>query len=96
MEDVEMYYDKMSDEYEHVVRSWGYNLPETVIESLITHGHLTKHPKFSMLDLGCGDGLCGMDLKVDLLFMISFGVNILFNFNYINSRDTVKGSPHSY
>ena len=43
MEDVEMYYDAMSDEYEHVVRSWGYNLPDTVIESLMMQQNFSSH-----------------------------------------------------
>ena len=64
MEDVEKYYDTMSNEYETVVRSWGYNMPESVVEALVTHGNLNKEKASSILDMGCGDGLCGFVLKV--------------------------------
>ena len=64
MDDVEKYYDNMANEYEYVVRSWGYNMPEVVLEALVKYGNLQKEKHFSMLDLGCGDGLCGCILKV--------------------------------
>ena len=64
MEDIEKYYDDMSNDYENVVRSWGYNMPEAVVEALEIHGNLNKKNVSSMLDIGCGDGLCGHILKV--------------------------------
>ena len=67
MEDVEKYYDDMSNDYENVVRSWGYNMPESVVEALETHGNLNKETTWSMLDIGCGDGLCGHVIKVVLV-----------------------------
>ena len=67
MEDVEKYYDDMSNDYENVVRSWGYNMPESVAEALEIHGNLTKDNVWSMLDIGCGDGLFGAILKVMLV-----------------------------
>ena len=64
MDDIEKYYDDMSNDYENVVRSWGYNMPEAVVEALEIHGNLKKQNVSSMLDIGCGDGLCGHILKV--------------------------------
>ena len=61
---VEKYYDDMSNDYENVVRSWGYNMSEAVVEALEIHGNLNKQNVSSMLDIGCGDGLCGHILKV--------------------------------
>ena len=66
MEDIEKYYDDMANDYESVVRSWGYNMPEAVVEALEIHGNLNKGTVLSMLDIGCGDGLCGYSLKVIL------------------------------
>ena len=71
MEDVEKYYDDMSNDYENVVRSWGYNMPESVVEALELYGNLKKENAWSMLDIGCGDGLCGNILKVILIINIS-------------------------
>ena len=62
MEDIEKYYDDMANDYESVVRSWGYNMPEAVVEALEIHGNLNKDTVLSMLDIGCGDGLCGWRL----------------------------------
>ena len=56
----------MSNEYEYVVRSWGYNMPEAMIDTLITHGNIETGNLYSILDLGCGDGLCGYVAKVGL------------------------------
>ena len=64
MEDIEKYFDDMSNDYTSVVRSWGYNMPEAVVEALEIHGNLNKDTVSSMLDIGCGDGLCGHILKV--------------------------------
>ena len=57
-------YDHIANDYEDLVRSWGYNMPEVVVKTLIKHANLypEQHPK--ILDLGCGDGLCGQMLKV--------------------------------
>ena len=73
MEDVEKYYDDMSNEYENVVRSWGYNMPEAVVDALVNHGNIVQENLYSILDLGCGDGLCGCILKV------LYGENFIIN-----------------
>ena len=65
---VEKYYDDMAIDYEEVVRSWGYNMPESVVDSLIHHANISKHETFKLLDLGCGDGLCGLVFKVKNVF----------------------------
>ena len=57
-------YDAIADDYEDLVRSWGYNMPEVVINALMEHGQLSPDKNQSILDLACGDGLCGKYLKV--------------------------------
>ena len=57
-------YDAIADDYEDLVRSWGYNMPEVVINALMEHGQLSPDKNPSILDLACGDGLCGKYLKV--------------------------------
>ena len=61
---VKEYYDKIASDYEAMVRSWGYHMPEIVINSLVRHGSLGTTDNASVLDLGCGDGLCGQILDV--------------------------------
>ena len=56
----------MAYDYEDVMRSWGYYMPETVIDALMNYGNLSLENQQSMLDLGCGDGLCGRVIKVGL------------------------------
>ena len=57
-------YDAIADDYEDLVRSWGYNMPEVVINALMEHGQLSPDKNPLILDLACGDGLCGKYLKV--------------------------------
>ena len=57
-------YDSIADDYEDLVRSWGYNMPEVVVNALMEHGKLSPDQKPLILDLACGDGLCGKYLKV--------------------------------
>ena len=64
IENVEKYYDEMATDYEEVVRNWGYNMPETAVNSLVNPAGLSKNRAFQLLDLGCGDGLCGLTLQV--------------------------------
>ena len=56
----------MAYDYEDVMRSWGYYMPETVIDALMNYGNLSLENQQSMLDLGCGDGFCGRVIKVGL------------------------------
>ena len=64
---IEKYYDEMASEYEDIVRNWGYNMPETILSTLIDHCHLSEitDRHFSLLDLGCGDGLGGFVIQVN-------------------------------
>ena len=64
MVNVQRFYDSISINYEHVMRSWGYYMPEMVIDSLIQYGNLNPEKECSMIDLGCGDGLCGYIAEV--------------------------------
>ena len=64
---IEKYYDEMASEYEDIVRNWGYNMPETILATLIDHCQISKitNRHFSLLDLGCGDGLGGFVIQVN-------------------------------
>ena len=64
MSNAERYYDEMANHYEEIVRNWGYNMPETMVYNLAKYANLSKNKPFAILDLGCGDGLCGHVLKV--------------------------------
>jgi len=59
--DAQEYYDNMAEDYEKVVRAWGYNMPELVADKVV---QLTEGKKVSkILDIGCGDGLVAEALK---------------------------------
>ena len=66
IENIENFYDEMAADYEEVIRKWGYNMPETIVDTLVKFAGLSKNEPFELLDLGCGPGLCGMTLKVTL------------------------------
>lgn len=59
------YYDTIAHNYEGIVRGWGYNMPEALVDNL-EKGMKILHMKLdglSVLDLGCGSGLVGVALK---------------------------------
>ena len=57
------YYDKLAEDYDDAVRAWGYYLPEAVTEALMKHAGLQLPSEdVTLLDLGCGNGLCGQSL----------------------------------
>ena len=64
IENIETFYDDMAVDYEEVIRKWGYNMNETIVDTLVKYAGLSKNESFELLDLGCGPGLCGMTLKV--------------------------------
>lgn len=49
------YYDDMAEDYETVVRAWGYNCPELVANKV--HEYIPDCKAAHILDIGCGDGL---------------------------------------
>ena len=54
------FFSSAAEEYEAVVRGWGYNLPEVVADNLSQMvGNLAN---CELLDLACGDGLLGAAL----------------------------------
>jgi len=57
---VEKYYDKLAEDYEAAVRAWGYCLPEACIDSLVKYAQFDANDtNVTVLDLGCGSGMCG-------------------------------------
>jgi len=54
-------YDSWVSDYEHDVRSWGYTLPERIVERLRVAGDVTGAGR--VLDAGCGTGLVGRALR---------------------------------
>ena len=60
IEDVETYYNTMATDYEESMFGWGYCMPEAIADALVKHGGLKMDS--SVLDLGCGNGLCGQAL----------------------------------
>ena len=60
IENVQDYYNKMASDYEESMFGWGYCMPEAIADALVKHGGLKMEA--SILDLGCGNGLCGQAL----------------------------------
>ena len=60
IQNVEEYYNKMASDYEESMFGWGYCMPEAIADALVRHGGLQMEA--SILDLGCGNGLCGQAL----------------------------------
>ena len=56
------YYDKLAEDYDELVQAWGYFMPEATTEALLKHADLAPNSEASILDLGCGNGLCGVSL----------------------------------
>jgi len=55
-------YNNMAENYEEIVRGWGYNMPEVVAEKIV---ELIENPAdMKVLDVGCGDGLVGEALFI--------------------------------
>ena len=50
----------MASDYEESMFGWGYCMPEAIADALVRHGGLQMEA--SILDLGCGNGLCGQAL----------------------------------
>ena len=75
---VEKFYDGMAQDYEEVVRHWGYNMPETAFTALVDHAELTKDKSCDILDLGCGAGLFGTVMRVSFEKRHSFMLNKKF------------------
>ena len=54
-------YNNMAENYEEIVRGWGYNMPEVVADKI---SELTQNSaKIKLLDVGCGDGMVGKALN---------------------------------
>ena len=55
-------YNNMAENYEEIVRGWGYNMPEVVAEKIM---ELIETPaNMKVVDVGCGDGLVGEALHI--------------------------------
>ena len=60
IQNVEDYYNKMATDYEESMFGWGYCMPEAIADALVKYGGLFREA--TVLDLGCGNGLCGQAL----------------------------------
>ena len=74
---VGQYYDRMaSDYYQVVVEKWGYTLPSAVSESV---SKLVRDRKeLHILDLGCGNGLVGAELRkksLDIVKLVGMDIS---------------------
>jgi len=58
-EDVASYYDKWASDYNATLADWRYEAPEKVASML----QAQLSPQSSILDVGCGTGLCGKALQ---------------------------------
>ena len=83
IENVQDYFDKMASDYEDAMFGWGYSMPEAMADALVRHGGLAENA--SILDLGCGNGLCGQAL-------LNRGVEDLNGIDF--SRSVEHFTPH--
>jgi len=63
------YYDRMAENYRENVQKWGYNMPEQSVEMFLKNCNMRIEDGKShlrVLDLACGDGLVGIELKKKL------------------------------
>jgi len=58
-DEVRELYDKWADTYETTLEKWGWEGPERVAETYSRHGKLSG----AILDVGCGTGLSGTQLR---------------------------------
>lgn len=82
IQNVEAYYNKMASDYEDSMFGWGYCMPEAIADALVKHGGLKIDA--AILDLGCGNGLCGQALinrGVENLSGIDFSRSVSPYFN---------------
>ena len=59
------YYDKLAENYDEAVEAWGYFMPEASIEALFKYAEAdlpATKSEANIVDLGCGNGLCGVSL----------------------------------
>ena len=60
IDNIHTYYLKFADNYETIMKAWGYCMPGATADAILEKGALTKAPSETcVLDLGCGDGLTG-------------------------------------
>lgn len=59
------YYDAIAHNYDGILRGWGWNMPEAVVDILEKGLEILSSPLAgkSVIDLGCGSGLVGVALK---------------------------------
>jgi len=59
------YYDNIAHNYDGILRGWGWNMPEAVVDTLEKGLEILSTPLggLSVMDLGCGSGLVGVALN---------------------------------
>ena len=61
--DIYQYYLGFAKDYEAIMKSWGYCMPEITADAIVKKGEFDDVGTVNVLDLGCGDGLVGHALK---------------------------------
>lgn len=58
------HFDRFAEKFDQtLVEDLGYRAPHYLREALVADGTLAKGRKLDILDLGCGTGLCGLEIK---------------------------------
>jgi predicted TPR repeat methyltransferase len=58
------HFDRFAEKFDQtLVEDLGYRAPHYLREALVADGTLAKGRKLDILDLGCGTGLCGVEIK---------------------------------
>ena len=60
---VEELFDAFASDFDDVLKNLNYDSPKLIAKNLSEYFNEKKHENLSFLDLGCGSGLCGKELK---------------------------------
>jgi len=61
--DPEGYYDSMAVSYESTISDWGYEMPLLSVQALVRELNLSENSAPTVLDLACGSGLIGEEIR---------------------------------
>ena len=84
----------MAADYENVVRNLGYNMPETMVDTLSNYACLTKNEPTSILELCCADGLYGQALKVWKEIFYLYNIFFVHSVSFFCKARTISLCTH--